>query len=162
MAGTEDMPESLKTRLFRRLYNLWPCYFGTGVRIKYIASDFREMRIELPLDWRTRNYVGTIFGGSMYGAVDPGYMLMLIKNLGSGYEIWDKAASIRFRRPGRTTLHARFMLDEQEIHLIRELSREGPIDRVYSVDLIDDEGTVCATVEKTIHIRKKATSTRST
>ncbi len=162
MADTEDMPESLKTRLFRRFYNLWPCYFGTGVRIKYIASDFREMRIEIPLDWRTRNYVGTIFGGSMYGAVDPPYMLMLIKNLGSGYEIWDKAASIRFRRPGRTTLHARFMLDEQEIRLIREVTREGPVDRVYSVDLIDDEGTVCATVEKTIHIREKATSTLST
>jgi acyl-coenzyme A thioesterase PaaI-like protein len=162
MADTEDMPESLKTKVFRRFYNLWPCYFGTGVHIKYIASDFREMRIEIPLDWRTRNYVGTIFGGSMYGAVDPPYMLMLIKNLGSGYEIWDKAAAIRFRRPGRTTLHARFMLDEQEIRLIRELSREGPVDRVYSVDLIDDEGAVCATVEKTIHIRKKATSTPST
>lgn len=150
------MPESLTTRVLRRFYNLWPCYWGTGVRIKYIASDFREMRVEIPLNWRTRNYVGSIFGGSMYGAVDPAYMLMLIKNLGSGYEIWDKAATIRFRKPGRSTLHARFMLDEHEIRLIGELSMEGPIDRVYSVDLTDDEGTVCATVEKTIHIHKHA------
>jgi acyl-coenzyme A thioesterase PaaI-like protein len=116
------------------------------------------MRIEVPLNWRTRNYVGTIFGGSMYGAVDPPYMLMLIKNLGSEYEVWDKAAAIRFRRPGRSTLHARFSLDDQELRQIEELSREGPIDRVYLVDLTDDQGTVCATVEKTIHILKKATS----
>jgi acyl-coenzyme A thioesterase PaaI-like protein len=151
------MPESLITRLFlRRLYNLWPCYWGTGVRLKYIAKDFREMRLEVPLNWRTRNYVGTIFGGSMYGAVDPVYMLMLIKNLGSGYEIWDKAATIRFKKPGRSTLHARFTLDDEEIHRIREeLTHVGSIDSVHAVDLTDDEGTACATVEKTIHIRRK-------
>lgn len=159
--GTVDangMPESLKTRIFRRLYNLWPCYWGTGVRIKYVANDFREMRIEVPLNWRTRNYVGTVFGGSMYGAVDPPYMLMLIKNLGSGYEVWDKAATIRFKRPGRSTLSARFTLDEKELQLISELAQEGPIDRIYTIELTDGDGTVCATVEKTIHIRKRSTA----
>jgi acyl-coenzyme A thioesterase PaaI-like protein len=150
------MPESLKTRVLRWLFSLWPCYWGTGVHIKYISSDFRDMRIQVPLNWRTRNYVGTIFGGSMYGAVDPIYMLMLIKNLGPGYEIWDKAANIRFRKPGRSTLHAECRLDEEEITQIRELSKESPIDRVYSVDLKDDEGIVCATIEKTIHIRKRS------
>jgi len=157
------MPESLLTRLLlRRLYNLWPCYWGTGVHLKYIAKDFREMRLEVPFNWRTRNYVGTIFGGSMYGAVDPVYMLMLIKNLGPSYEIWDKAATIRFRKPGRSTLHARFTLDEEEIGRIREeLSQGGSIDRIYTVDLADDDGTTCATVEKTIHIRRKETDERT-
>jgi acyl-coenzyme A thioesterase PaaI-like protein len=150
------MPESLKNRILRRLYNLWPCYLGTGVHIKYMADDFRDFRIELPLNWRTRNYVGTIFGGSMYGAVDPVYMLMLIKNLGPGYEVWDKAASIRFRRPGRARLHAECKLDEEQIRKIRELSSEEPLDQVYSIDLVDDDGTICATVEKTVHIRKRS------
>jgi len=118
------------------------------------------MRLDVPLSWRTRNYVGTIFGGSMYGAVDPVYMLM--KNLGPGYEIWDKAATIRFKKPGRSTLHARFTLDQEELRRIREeLAQAGSIDRVYVVDLTDNEGTVCATVEKTIHIRRKETSDRA-
>jgi acyl-coenzyme A thioesterase PaaI-like protein len=126
------------------------------VRLKYIAKDFREMRLEVPLNWRTRNYVGTVFGGSIYGAVDPVYMLMLIKNLGPGYEVWDKAASIRFRKPGRSTLYARFTLDEQEIGRIQEeVTKAGSTDRIYTVDLTDREGTACATVEKTIHIRRK-------
>jgi acyl-coenzyme A thioesterase PaaI-like protein len=157
LEADEDMPESLTTRVLRRLYNLWPCYFGTGVRITYLADDFREMRIEVPLNWRTRNYVGTIFGGSMYGSVDPVYMLMLIKNLGAGYEIWDKEAAIRFKKPGRSTLHARLVLSEDEGRLISELCMNGPVDRSYFIDLTDDEGTVCATVEKIIHIRKKET-----
>jgi len=137
--------------------NLWPCYWGTGVRLKYVSKDFREIRLDVPLNWRTRNYVGTIFGGSMYGAVDPIYMLMLIKNLGPSYEVWDKAATIRFKKPGRTTLHASFTLNQDEIDQIRqELSNADSIDRIYNVDLTDEKGTACATVEKIIHIRKKA------
>ena len=134
---------------------MWPCYWSTGVRVKHTANDYREMRIEVPLNWRTLNYVGTIFGGSMYGAVDPVYMLMLIKNLGSSYVVWDKSAVIRFKKPGRSTLHASCKLEQEEINLIKEeLSDHDSIDRVYNIDLTDDAGNVCATVEKTIHIRK--------
>jgi hypothetical protein len=100
--------------------------------------------------------VGTIFGGSMYGAVDPIYMVMLIQALGPDYVVWDKAASIRFRRPGRTSLFARFTLDDAELDAIRDaLSREPAIDRTYTVELADAEGTVHARIEKTIHIGRK-------
>ncbi len=150
------MPESLRTSVERRAFNLFPAYFGTGARVAYIASDWREVRVELPLSLRTRNYVGTIFGGSIYAAVDPIYMLMLIRNLGRGYVVWDKAASIRFRRPGRSTLHARFALDEAELDAIRAaLAGHRSVDRVYRVELRDAEGTLCADIEKTIHARHR-------
>jgi len=91
--------ESWKTRLSRWRFNWFPAYRSTGARIEYIAADWQEIRIRLPLNWRTRNYVGTIFGGSMYAALDPIYMIMLIKLLGARYEVWDKAATIRFAGP---------------------------------------------------------------
>jgi acyl-coenzyme A thioesterase PaaI-like protein len=147
------VPESWASRRLRWGFNLFPAYRGTGARITYIAGDFREVRLRLPLSWRTRNYVGTIFGGSLYGAVDPIAMIMLIKILGPAYTVWDKAATIRFRRPGKTTLYARFVLEEAEIQEIRKLAEGGPsVDRVYSIDLADAEGTVHATVEKTIFV----------
>ena len=150
------MSESIRTRLLRWGFNWFPAYRGTGGRITHIARDWREIRVRLPLSRRTRNYVGTIFGGSMYGAVDPIYMVMLIRTLGPGYVVWDKAASIRFRRPGRTTLFARFVLDDGELDAIRTALRTEPaIDRVYTVDLVDAEGVVHATVEKTIHVRRR-------
>lgn len=65
------MSESLRTRVMRWGFNLFPVFRRTGGRITYIASDLRQVRIELPLNWKTRNYVDTIFGGRMYGAVDP-------------------------------------------------------------------------------------------
>ena len=81
------MPESFNTRLRRWKFNLFPAYRGSGGRVTYIADDFREVRIKLPLSLRTRNAVGTIYGGSMYGAVDPIYMIMLMRLLGRGYEL---------------------------------------------------------------------------
>ncbi len=151
------MPESFASRRLRWGFNLFPAYRGTGARVTYIADDFREVRVRLPLSWRTRNYVGTLFGGSLYGAVDPFYMIMLIRILGPDYTVWDKAATIRFRRPGRTTLFARFVLEEEEIRMIRELAERSPsIDRIYKVDLADADGVVHASVEKTVYVRKNA------
>jgi acyl-coenzyme A thioesterase PaaI-like protein len=149
------MPESWATRRTRWGFNLFPAWRGTGARVTYIAADWRELRVRLPLSWRTRNYVGTIFGGSLYGAADPMYMIMLIHVLGSAYTVWDKAATIRFRKPGRATLYARFLLDDAEIATIRRLLETEPsIDRVYTVDLTDANGLVHASIEKTIYIRK--------
>lgn len=150
------MVESFKTRWLRRRFNLFPAYRRTGGRLTYIAADFREVRVELSLTRRTRNYVGTLFGGSMYGAVDPIYMVMLIKLLGRDYVVWDRTATIRFKRPGRTTLHATFRIVEAETDAIRAALRgASSIDRTYRVDLTDAEGTVCAEVEKTLYIARK-------
>jgi hypothetical protein len=124
------MPESLRTRLTRWGFNFFPAYRGSGAWVSYIASDWREVRVRLPLSWQTRNYVGTIFGGSIYAAVDPFYMIMLIHNLGPGYLVWDKAACICFKRPGVSTLWARFALEQSEIDAIRAALENAPsIDR---------------------------------
>ena len=150
------MPESFRTKLLRWKFNLFPAYRGTGARVTYIAADLREIHVRLPLNWRTRNYVGTIFGGSIYAAVDPIYMLMLIWSLGPGYVVWDKSARVRFKLPGRSTLHAHFRLEEDELRAIKsELERARSVDRVYSVELKDAAGRVHATVEKTIYIRRR-------
>jgi len=140
-------------------FNLWPCYRGTGARVTFIAGDWREVQVRIPLSWRTRNYVGTIFGGSLYAAVDPFYMIMLMKNLGPDVVVWDKAASIRFRKPGRGLLKASFRLDEAELADIRRLLLEQPkVDRTYTVQLVDAEGVVHAEVEKVIHISLRKSS----
>ena len=150
------MAESFNSRLFRWGFNFFPAYRGTGGRVTYIADDWHEVRIKVPLNWRTRNYVGTIYGGSMYGAIDPIYMLMLMKILGPEYTVWDKAANIRFRRPGRGTLYAEFHLEEEEVSEIRQLAEEEKsIDRTYSLELKDETGVTYAQIEKTIYITKK-------
>lgn len=150
------MSESFESRLVRWQFNLFPAYRGSGARVTYVAADFRETRVRLPLTWRSRNVVGTIFGGSMYAAVDPLYMIMLMKALGRDFVVWDKAASIRFRKPGKSTLYATFRLDDAELDAIRAATATGAsVDRTYNVDLIDADGVVHASVEKVIYIKRK-------
>lgn len=150
------MPESFTSRIARWKFNLFPAYRGTGGRVIYITDDFHSIRVKVPLSWRTRNYVGTIYGGSMYGAIDPIYMLMLIKVLGHDYVVWDKAATIRFRKPGKTALYADFSLSRDEVEEIKRLAEESQsVDRIYRVDLKDKDGVVHAQIEKTLYVRKK-------
>jgi hypothetical protein len=100
--------------------------------------------------------VGTIFGGSIYAAVDPIYMLMLIRRLGPDFIVWDKAATIQFKKPGRETLHTRFVVNDDELAAIRTaLQSQRSLDRTYTIELVDPSGTICATVEKVIYIRKR-------
>jgi acyl-coenzyme A thioesterase PaaI-like protein len=150
-------------RARRFAFNLFPAFRGTGGRVTYVSEDFREVSVKVPLNWRTRNYVGTIFGGSLYAAVDPFYMIMLIEILGPDYVVWDKTASIRFRKPGRATLYARFLVSREETDAIRTLlETERSVDRLYSVDLVDASGVAHATVEKTIYIRRRRADDRKT
>ncbi len=155
------MAESWETRLKRWGFNWFPVYRATGARVEYIASDWREVRIRLPLNWRTRNYVGTIFGGSMYGAVDPVYMIMLIKLLGPGYEVWDKAATLRFRKPGRSTLRATFRIGDGELEAIRAAAaKDGRAEWRFTVDLTDGRGEACFSCEKVLSIRRRDGKTK--
>lgn len=150
------MPESFASKIDRIKFNFFPAYRGTGARIVYIADDYREIRIKIPLSWRTRNYVGTIYGGSMYAGIDPIYMIMLIKNLGKDYVVWDKAAKIRFKRPGKETLFADFVIDENELTEIKELLKNSnSIDRIYNVELKNKDGKTHCIIEKTLYIAKK-------
>ena len=150
------MAESWKTRFTRWGFNWFPAYRGTGGRVTYIAADWREIRVRLPLNWRTRNYVRTIFGGSMYGAVDPMYMIMLIKTLGPDYVVWDKAATIRFLRPGRETLYASFRLTADEVAGIRsDVDRLGKVEREFTVELVTAAGEAHAICQKLLSIRRR-------
>lgn len=149
------MPESFSSKIDRIKFNFFPAYRGTGAKIIYISDDYREIRVKIPLSWRTRNYVGTIYGGSMYAGIDPLYMVMLIKNLGSDYIVWDKAATINFKKPGKETLFAEFLLTENELNEIKEiLKNQKSVNRTYNVELKNKEGKVHCLIEKTLYIAK--------
>lgn len=150
------MPESRNTRIARLAYNFFPAFRGSGGRITYVESDWSRVKIKLPLSWRTRNLVGTIYGGSIYGAVDPVYMVMLIKLLGRDYIVWDKAAHIQFLKPGKSTLYAEFEISPEVLEEIRTATREaGRIEREFVVHLKDEKGIIRATCTKWLSIRKR-------
>ncbi len=150
------MTESFSKKVERFKFNLFPAYRGSGGRIAYISDDYHEIHVKLPLNWWTKNYVGTIFGGSMFAATDPIYMVMLIKILGSDYLVWDKSTNIRFKRPGKTTLFAKFLITPADIEEIKtQLATAKSIDKIYTIELKNTAGKTHAIIEKTLFISKK-------
>lgn len=148
----------LYAEYFRVVLNLWPCLRGTGGRLTSLSADFSRATVRLPLSWRTRNAVGTIFGGSMMAATDPLYMLMLRRLLGPGYVVWDKRCAIRFRRPGRSTLYAHFHIDPARLAEVRAVVAErGEAEFTWPVALQDAAGAVHAEIERTLYVALKAT-----
>ncbi|MCZ4304808.1 DUF4442 domain-containing protein [Zoogloeaceae bacterium G21618-S1] len=135
--------------------NLWPPFLGAGIRVQHIAADFSEITVALKMGLLNRNYVGTHFGGSLFSMTDPFYMLMLMHRLGKGYVVWDRAAKIDFLHPAKGTVTARFMLDDATVEAVRVATAGGEkYLPVFTVDVVDTDGELCARVEKTVYVRK--------
>jgi acyl-coenzyme A thioesterase PaaI-like protein len=151
MLGGSKSPAHL-----RRLVNLWPPFLGAGIRIKHIAPDMKAVDVEMKLRFWNANYVGTHFGGSLFAMADPFYMLMLMANLGRDYIVWDKASSIRYRKPGKGTVRAEFRLSDAQLDDIRERLKTLPkYEPKFFVEVKDEQGVVIAEIEKLLHVRRK-------
>jgi acyl-coenzyme A thioesterase PaaI-like protein len=144
------------SRALRRWINLWPPFLGMGIRVQQIAPDMKSVDVEMKLRWWNANYVGTHFGGSLFAITDAFYMLMLMANLGRDYIVWDKAASIRYRRPGKGTVRAEFRLTDAQLDDIRDkLKTLIKYEPTFKIEVKDEQGTVIAEVEKLLYIRRK-------
>ncbi len=146
---------SLKQRIMLRCVNLWPPFAAAGIHVRW-GADLKSVDVTMKLRPWNRNFVGTHYGGSLYSMTDPFYMLMLIQNLGPEYVVWDKAASIRFRKPGKGTVRAEFHITGAQLDDIRAQLKTLPkYEPTYAVEVTDESGDVVAEVHKTLHIRTK-------
>ncbi len=147
----------LRQKFLEKAIGFYGPFLGAAVKLKEMRKDYRYARVEMPLTFYNKNYVGTQFGGSLYSMVDPWYMLMLIKNLGRDYIVWDKAATIQFKKPGKDKVHAEFFLTQEILDEIKALvETHTKIDKVFQVEIKDEEGKLIALVDKVLYIRKKS------
>jgi Domain of unknown function (DUF4442) len=140
--------------LLLRLMSVYPPLAGAGVRVRRIGTDPLAFESSMKLRWWNRNYVGTHFGGSLYTMTDPFFMIILIHELGREFVVWDKSATIRFRRPGRGTVRARFEIAPARLDEIRAQARDqGRAEPVFAVEVVDAAGETVAEVDKTVSVR---------
>lgn len=134
---------------------LYPPYLGAGVQIESWSKDYSRLIIKMDLTIFNTNYVGKHFGGSLYSMTDPFFMFILMKKLGPAYIVWDKKAEIEFIKPGEGTVRADFYIDDKEIETVKEIvAKERKTDRIYTVEIRDEQNDVVARVKKTLYIRR--------
>ena len=150
------LESALRRRALRWLVNLWGPYLLSGISLTHLADDLSGAEVRMRLRPWNRNYVGTHFGGSLFAMCDPWFMILLQECLGPGYVVWDKSASIRFRRPGRGTVRARFEVTPERVEEIRRAAdAEGRVEPIFTARVTDEAGELVAEVEKRLWVRRR-------
>ncbi|MGC1471146.1 MAG: DUF4442 domain-containing protein [Psychroserpens sp.] len=154
---TQFLQRFFKTStIYKYGFNWSPMYRRTTARLTTVSDDLHKVVITLKLNWKNRNYAGSIFGGSMLAATDPIYMIQLIQILGDDYVVWDKAVEAQYRRPGKGTITGEFLFSAEEIVTIKnDVAKSKEIDIVKSMSLVDDKQNIIATFNKTLYIADK-------
>lgn len=156
MIMSKNWLNQLSPSVLRLGMNIWPPFLGSGIKVTEISQDFRKVRVQLKMRFYNRNYVGTHFGGTLFAMTDPFYMLMLLKNLGPNYIVWDKASKIEFKKPAKGTIHAVFEMHENEF---KEISEMANANQKYIFDkevkVLNEHNEEVACVIKTLYVRKK-------
>lgn len=151
-----DKNESSRSRNLRWAFNFWPCIWCTSSKVEFIAGDYKELHVSLKLNIRTRNRVGTVYGGSIYSSVDPYFMLLFMEVLGRNYVVWDKGASMKFVKPIVEKVKCRFLISDE---LIDDVKHHVEMRGEYSFELPlhyeDENGKVYATFTKSVYIATK-------
>ena len=156
MAFLQTIARRLGNQRFLKLMRFYPPYVGAGISVTRVAPDLTGLEVEMTLSPLNRNFVGTQFGGSLYSMCDPFFMLMLMMQLGDGYVVWDKSASIDFLRPGRGKVKARFEMPREQVERIRaETDAQGKINPAFEVTVVDAQGEPVARVRKVLSVRRK-------
>ena len=151
---------TVRQRLLMRFVNLYPPLLGAGIRVSYPKDDAHTIVVRLGLHWWNRNLFGTQFGGSLYMMCDPFFLFIVAKNLGPGYQVWDKAAQIEFLKPGRGRVTGRYHVPPEEIARVKALADAGEkVEPVYVGEIVADDGTLVARVTKRLWVRKKEPKT---
>lgn len=120
------------------------------------SGDSTEVHVRIRRSIWTYNYVGTIFGGSMFSATDPFYMLMLYRIFSDDFVIWDRSAQIKFIKPSKVTLFTRYSLSQDILDSIKkEVSEKGENNYLFKIELLDCQGAIYALIERTVYIATK-------
>lgn len=147
-----------KQKLFKYGFNLSPMYRRSTGRIIKVSEDIMNVTIKIPISYKNKNYVNSIFGGSLFSSVDPIPMVQLINILGEEYVVWDKSAEIYFKKPAKENVYADFSYDKKEIEdIINNVISENEIEiEKHTLITNKDKSIVFCEVKKTIYIASKA------
>ena len=146
-----------KSTVFKYGFNLSPMYRRSTGRLTYVSDDIQKVDIKIPLSYKNRNYVGSVFGGSLFSATDPIYMIQLLNILDENYVVWDKHASIRFRRPVKQDAYVNFVITDEDLEQIKkDVAEQKEIDFKKVIQITNKQkDIVFAEVTKIIYVADK-------
>ena len=138
-----------------RLLELYPPFVPMRIKVLEITENWRTVRILLPLNARSRNPGGVMFGGYQAALADP-IAALACARVFPGYSVWTRALTVSFDHGGNSDLEMRFALTSEQEEAIRiELERDGRSTPTFEFGYIRKDGVRCTVVRNTVAIRPR-------
>jgi acyl-coenzyme A thioesterase PaaI-like protein len=138
-----------------RLLELYPPFRPMRIKVLEITGSWRRVRIRLPLNARSRNPGGVMFGGYQAALADP-IAALACARVFPGYSVWTRAMTISFDHGGNSDLEMRFSLTPEQESAIRiDLERDGRATPSFEYGFFRGDGVRCTVVRNTVAIRPR-------
>jgi hypothetical protein len=149
----------LRSGIAKFLINLYPPMLFNGVRVLSVANDFTSLKLRIRKTIFTRNHSGSIFGGSLFSAVDPFYALLfwqIFQHEKIKCSTWLKSAEIKYLKPANKKLYAYLVIsDEERSNAINMINEKGRFDAHFTIYLIDKQGVKYVEIKQLITLKLK-------
>jgi acyl-coenzyme A thioesterase PaaI-like protein len=153
-------------RVLKWAMRCYPPFLFQGIWTKQFEKEFTGAQVKIINNIFNRNYNRTIFGGTIFSAADPYYVLLFYQILirkGWRVKLWLKHSTIDFLRPGNCNLYFKINLSPEDIEeVVAKLESDGKFIKTFRVEITNKEGILYAVVHNEIYIRLYKCSNKHT
>jgi acyl-coenzyme A thioesterase PaaI-like protein len=145
-------------RVLKWAMRCYPPFLFQGIWTQKFEKDFSGANVKIINHLFNRNYNRSIFGGTIFSAADPFYVLLFHQILirkGYNVKLWLKHSTIDFIKPGNCNLYFKINLGPHDIdEVISKLESDKKFIKTFRVEITNKEGVLYALVHNEIYIRK--------
>ena len=149
-------------RVLKWAMRMYPPLLFQGIWVQKFEKGFTGARVKICNNILNRNYNRSIFGGTIFSASDPFYVILFHQILGKkGYHVklWLKHASIDYIRPANCNLYFSIRLSDEDIkEALHKLDGDGKFIKTFPVKITNKEGVLYAMVHNEVYIKKLSSS----
>ncbi|MFD2595679.1 PaaI family thioesterase [Sphingobacterium griseoflavum] len=148
----------LSPKALKWVLRFYPPFFFQRIWVKRVYPDFRQLDMKIHKSLLNRNSNGTIFGGTIFAAIDPIHTLLfdqIFRRKGIKRTVtWLKSARIEYLKPGRKSLYFSVRISDEELNrALQAITESGKLVQTFEVLIYDANDTLCARSANEIYIR---------
>ena len=157
MSKVKIANQQYSSPILKKIMNYFPPLLVNRVRIAEADSSFMNLKVEIKYSWLNKNLQKSIFGGTIFSAIDPYYAVMywqIFNSKGIPMEVWIKKAEIRYRIAATSNLEIDFNLKDSDIEsALQELKKEGKYEVWHDINVLNEAKEICSEARVLVHIR---------
>lgn len=155
--GRTPRPLVLRNWQILWMMRFFPPLLFNRIRLESLSPDLMHCRVRIAHSFINRNLQGSVFGGTLFSALDPFLPVMMwqiFARRGQKLESWLKKAEIDYLKPSSTTMMIDFRLTEGDIQEAEHsLVQKGKFEKWLPAEAIDQHGVVCVQARLLVYLR---------